>query len=58
MANPTAHFASLSPSRQGMFSNAEGNHEAPPVRAEHWRCAKSLDNDVVVRQSSERFAGS
>ena len=47
-----------SPSRQGAFSNAEGNHEAPPVRAEHWRCEKSLDNDAVVRQSSERFAGS
>jgi len=47
-----------SPSRQGTFSNAEGNHEAPPVRAEQWRCEKSLDNDAVVRQSSERFAGS
>jgi len=44
-----------SPSRQGTFSNAEGNHEALPVRAEHWLCAKSLDNDVVVRQSSEHF---
>jgi len=47
-----------SPSHQGTFSNAEGNHEAPPVGAEHWRCAKSLDNDVMVRQSSKRFAGS
>ena len=25
-------------------------------RAQHWRSAKSLDNDVVVRQSSERVA--
>jgi len=24
-----------SPSRQGTFSNTEGNHEAPPVRAQH-----------------------
>ena len=47
-----------SPSRQGTFSNAEGNHEAPPGRAKQWRCEKSLDNDAVVRQSSERFAGS
>ena len=51
------HVSLTAKARSGGL-NAEGIHEAPSVRTEHWRCAKSPDNDVVVRQSSERFAGS